>query len=115
MRLVIFGATGGNGKYFVEQALAAGHEVTAVARRPSAITRQHKNLTAVQGDVMQAATIRQALVGQDAVISTIGATDRGPTVVYSQGIANIIQAMHAEGVRRLLCVSASGLDPGHLI
>src|SRR5882724_11471418 len=115
MRLAIFGATGGNGKYIVEQALAAGHAVTAVVRRPSAITRQHKNLTVVRGDVLQAATIKQALVGQDAVLSTIGATDRGPTTVYSEGIANIILAMQAAGVRRLLCVSASGLEPGNLI
>jgi putative NADH-flavin reductase len=68
----------------------------------------------VQGDVLNPATIQQAMIGQDAVIATLGATDRGPTTVYSEGVANIIRAMRLAGVRRLLCVSASGLEPGPL-
>jgi putative NADH-flavin reductase len=114
MKLIIFGATGGNGKYLVPQALEAGHDVTAVARRSEAITIQHKRLKVVQGDVFKPATIEPAMKDQDAVISTLGASDRGPTTVYSEGIANIIQAMRATGVRRLLCISATGLEPGPL-
>ena len=38
--------------------------------------------------------------------------DRRPTRLYSQGVANIVQAMQSADVRRLICVSASGLDPG---
>ena len=34
MRLTIFAATGGIGQQLVEQALAAGHDVTAVVRDP---------------------------------------------------------------------------------
>src|SRR5262249_31935863 len=52
--------------------------------------------------------------GQDAVISTIGTTSHEPTTVYSQGDANILQAMGQVGVRRIVCISASGLDPGPL-
>jgi putative NADH-flavin reductase len=115
MKLVVFGATGGNGKYILDQALAAGHEVTAVARNPAKITLRHKNLHVVQGDVMDVASIKPALVGQDAVISTLGAPDRGPTRVYSEGMTNIMQAMQTSGVRRVLCISASGLEPANLI
>ncbi|MYV67428.1 NAD(P)H-binding protein, partial [Streptomyces sp. SID2131] len=35
MRLTVFGATGGVGREVVRQALAAGHEVTAVVRNPA--------------------------------------------------------------------------------
>lgn len=35
MRLTVFGATGGVGREVVGQALAAGHEVTAVVRDPA--------------------------------------------------------------------------------
>jgi putative NADH-flavin reductase len=38
MKLTIFGATGGTGKCLVEQALSAGHEVTAVVRDPARLT-----------------------------------------------------------------------------
>ncbi len=111
MKLVVFGATGGIGSKVIEQALEAGHEVTAVARNPSSITVQHERLDVVQGDVLDAKSIRAAVVGKDAVISALGARDLKPTTVYSEGVANIMQAMQAAKVRRILCVSASGLDP----
>jgi len=38
MRVVVFGATGGVGRLVVEQAIAAGHVVTAVVRDPAMFT-----------------------------------------------------------------------------
>ena len=35
MRLSVFGANGATGRLLVRQALDAGHEVTAVTRRPA--------------------------------------------------------------------------------
>ncbi len=112
MKVIVFGATGGIGHHVVEQALAAGHEVTAIARRPAAITIQHRCLHVVQGDVLDAETLIAPMRGQEAVVSSIGAPDRKPTVVYSQGAANIMKAMIANDVRRLQCISATGLEPG---
>lgn len=71
MKLVVFGVTGGTGRQVVEQALAVGHTVTAVARRPEAITLQHKRLTVIRGDVLEAETLPQAIAGQDVVISAV--------------------------------------------
>lgn len=111
MKLIIFGATGGIGSQVIQQALAAGHDVTAVARRPAAIALQHEHLTVTQGDVLQADMLRETIAGKDAIISALGARDRAPTTIYSEGIANIIGAMQASDVRRILCISAGGLDP----
>ena len=111
MKLVVFGATGGIGALVVEQALAAGHEVTAVARRPSAVTLRHERLEVVQGDVLDEASVRKSIVGKDVVVSAVGARDRAPTTVYSAGVANIMRAMQTANVCRLFCISASGLDP----
>jgi putative NADH-flavin reductase len=112
MNLVVFGATGGTGCLVVEQALAASHTVTAVARNPSAVAIQHQQLTLIRGDVLDPATIAQPIAGQDAVVSAIGVRDRAPTTLYSAGIAHIMAAMQAASVCRLVSVSASGLDPG---
>ncbi len=112
MRLIIFGATGGIGHHVVEQALAAGHEVTAVARRPALITIRHERLKVVQGDVLEPVSFQQALAGQDAVVSAIGIAKDAPTTLYSEGVAHIMDAMRAANVRRILCISASGLEPG---
>ena len=114
MKIIVFGANGGIGSKVVEQALEAGHQVTAVVRRPASISIQHPQLKVVQGDVLKPDTIQAAMAGQDAVISSLGVTVNEPTTVYSQGVANIIRAMQANGVQRLLCISASGLDPGPL-
>ena len=113
MRLVVFGATGGTGRLVVEQALAAGHEVTAVARRPSALSARHERLEVVRGYALDPATIERAIAGHDAVVSALGAADRAPTTVYSEGTANIARAMRAGGVRRLTCVSSGGLEADH--
>lgn len=113
MKLVVFGATGGTGRLVVEQALAAGHEVTAVARRPSAIIARHERLTVVRGDVLEPSKIERAVAGQDAAVSALGAADRAPTTVYSEGTGNVAQAMLAGGVRRLTCVSSGGLEADH--
>ncbi len=114
MKLIVFGAQGGIGTHVVEQALQAGHEVTAVARRPLEMTVRHERLEVIKGDVLEPATFAAAVKGQDAVVSALGVRNRAPTTVYSQGVANIMLAMQAAHVRRLICVSASGLEPGPL-
>jgi putative NADH-flavin reductase len=112
MKLVVLGATGGTGSQVVAQALAAGHIVTALVRRPAAVTLQHPRLEVIQGDVLEPATLAQPISRQDALVSALGVTKAGPTTLFSTGIANIMQAMQSAQVRRLICVSASGLDPG---
>jgi putative NADH-flavin reductase len=114
MRLVVFGATGGTGRNVVEQALEAGHEVSAVARKPHALTIFHERLEVVRGDVMDLDSIRQAVVGKDAVISVLGVPYSHELItVYSAGVRNILRAMESAGVGRFVGVSAGGFvdDP----
>jgi len=59
MRVLVFGGTGGVGRLVVEQAIAAGHIVTAVVRDPATFTFNHAMLTVTRGDVMDAATLRR--------------------------------------------------------
>lgn len=114
MKLVVFGSTGGIGAHVVEQALAAGHSVTAVARNPSAIGLRHDRLEVLQGDVLEPQMIHTAMAGKDAVVFAVGVRNRAPTTVYSGGVANVILAMRSTDVRRLICISACGLEPGPL-
>ncbi|KQX49421.1 MULTISPECIES: NAD(P)H-binding protein [unclassified Streptomyces] len=127
MRLLLFGVTGGTGAQLLTQALAAGHQVTAVARDPARVRTtnsaedpdqdpsqaqaQASRLTVLRGDALAPDTWRRAVPGHDAVLSCLGSTDRKhPTTVYSQGTRNIVEAMHASGVDRLLCLSSAGLE-----
>jgi len=109
MRVVIFGSTGGIGRQLVKQALARGHAVRAFARNPAQLEIKHANLQTVQGDVMDIASVEQALQGQEAVVSALGTPALTKNTVRSEGTRNIVRAMEKVGVSRLVCLSSLGV------
>lgn len=112
MRIVVFGANGPTGRLLTDQALAAGHEVAAVTRRPEAFPREHERLTVAGTDVHDAEAVDAVIAGGDAVLSALGVPySRRPIATYSRGTANIVAAMQRHGVRRLAVISSSAVDP----
>jgi putative NADH-flavin reductase len=108
MNLTIFGATGATGTRLVEQALAAGHEVTAVVRDPSRLAvPPQQRLHVLTADAMDPAAILPAVAHADAVLSALGPRRNAPTTITQDSVSSIIQAMRKTGVRRLLTVSGS--------
>ena len=108
MKLTVFGATGATGSSFAEQALAAGHDVTAVVRDPARLTIEpHERLAVVTADVMDPASILPAIQGAEAIVNTVGPHGTGPTTVQRDAIRSILTAMRQAGARRLLHVSGS--------
>ena len=59
MKLTIIGATGNVGSRILSRALAAGHNVRVVARRPEAIAAA-PNLSVIRGSATDSETIAQA-------------------------------------------------------
>jgi putative NADH-flavin reductase len=109
-KITIFGATGGTGKGLVEQALAAGHQVTAVVRDPARVTTSDPELTVVRADVMDPAAIGPHVAGRDAVVTAIGSRSlRESTTVQTDSASSILRAMEEQGVRRFVVVSNSGM------
>jgi len=113
LKLSVFGGTRGTGLQLVEKALAQGHEVTALARRPEILGERFRGIRVIQGDVFNPANVEAAVRGSEAVISTLGFAGRSrKTVIYSEGVLNIAKAMKAVGPRRLIVLAASqGIDP----
>ena len=112
MKLVVFGATGGTGKCIVEQALASGDEVTAVARDPGRMPVRHERLRVIRADVFRSGDIEPSMVGADAVVSALGpSTYRAETTVCSMATESILDAMRTSGVRRFACISAAPVGP----
>jgi putative NADH-flavin reductase len=110
MKITVFGATGGIGVHVVRQALAAGQQVTAVVRDPARLdVPAHERLDVVVADVMDPASITEAVEGRDAVISSLGARDLKPSTVARDSARSIMAAMTRTGTRRLLVVSNSGM------
>jgi putative NADH-flavin reductase len=108
MKLLIFGATGATGRQLVEQALEQGHTVTAFVRNPAAIGIQHNNLRIVQGDVLNPASVQQAMDNHEAVLSAIGMPANKTGTLRSAGTLNIIRAMEKAGIRRLISMASLG-------
>ena len=108
--ILVFGASGGTGLEVVEQALEAGHKVTAVLRHPDKFPIRHEQLRIIKGDVLNSITYENTFFGMDVVISCLGTRNREATVVYSQGVTNILQAMQKVGMDRIICLSAGAVE-----
>lgn len=108
MKLLVFGATGKVGRHLVEQALEQGHDVTAFARNPERLGPPRDKLRLAKGDVLDAEAVTAAMGGQDGVLCALGMPLSNKEGLRAKGTANIIGAMEAVGVRRLVCLSALG-------
>ena len=110
MKLLVIGATGPTGKEIVGQALAQGHTVTALARDPAKASFA-PSVNTVKGDVLDRDSLEQALIGQEAVICSLGSGVTGPfkeMTMLSKGTANLLTAMQSFGVRRIICITGVG-------
>jgi putative NADH-flavin reductase len=108
-KLLVLGATGGTGRLIVSQALARGHEVTALVRSPEKAS-DLKGARLVVGDVRDEKALREALKGQDAVISALG-TPASPfreVTLLSTAMRALVNAMNAAHVSRLVCITGMG-------
>jgi putative NADH-flavin reductase len=105
VKVLIIGATGATGQILMREALEQGHEVTALARNPSAVAPEDHR-----------PRVEAAVAGQDAVLSALGTRSARPTTLFSESTHNLISAMDKHGVRRLICISGIGVgdSKGHV-
>jgi putative NADH-flavin reductase len=106
MKLAVLGATGSVGREVVAQSLAVGDAVTVLVReqpRPGGIDAR---VAVVVGDVTDAATVSRVVGGSDAVVSALGHAKGSANDVLARATANVIAAMRANGVDRLVVLSS---------
>lgn len=109
MNILIVGATRGIGRELVEQALAAGNSVTALARHPERLAAQHERLRKLRCDILDEQSLSGAMAGQNAVCCAIGVkTPWEQPGVFSKGTQRLLRAMKGNAVRRLACVTGIG-------
>ena len=115
MKVLIIGATGATGRILMGEALAQGHEVTALARTPSAVAPEDYRPRVLQGNALDPSSVEAAVAGQDAVLSALGTRSTRPTTLFSESTSNVISAMEKHGVWRLVCITGigTGESKGH--
>ncbi|MGJ4964330.1 NAD(P)-dependent oxidoreductase [Bradyrhizobium sp. HKCCYLRH3061] len=107
--ILVLGATGGTGRLIVRDALARGHHVTALVRSPER-AGDLQGAQLIVGDARDEATLRKALKGQNAVISSLG-TPLSPfreVTTLSTSTRALVNAMKAEHVARLVAITGIG-------
>lgn len=108
--VLIIGGTGGTGRQLLSQALERGYQVTALVRDPKRVNIEHKNLSIVQGDVLDPASVDAAVKGQDAIVSALGHKRFFyPTRNLSKGTTNILNSMDKHDVRKFVCQTSLGI------
>ncbi len=109
MRVIVFGATGTIGKHLIGQALEQGHHVTAFCRNVQKLKEfKHLRLSTIKGNVLEPKDVSQAIKGQEVVFVALGSGKNRKSTVRSAGTKNVIEAMKAHGVKRLICQSTLG-------
>ncbi len=111
MRVVLIGGSGFLGTHVARALLAAGHEVLALSRRGRGplVGVEYQRGNAATGEGLE------ALAGADAAAYLAGIIrEREQTfeAVHVRGVENVVRAMQAYGVPRLLHVSALGARRG---
>jgi putative NADH-flavin reductase len=108
MKIAIIGASGFIGSFIRDEALARGHQVTAIVRHPEKITVQNPRLTIVKADILKD-KVDELVKGHDAVISAYSASRSGSDI-YNQhvkGAKAIISGVKKSGIKRLLVVGGA--------
>lgn len=107
MDTAVFGATGGTGRLFVQQATAARHKVRALSR--SAEKLASAEASPVEGNVLDPGSVARTVEDTDAVVCILGRTQNNPADVVSRGTERVINAMEEQGIGRLVVVTSIGL------
>ncbi len=108
-KILVLGATGGTGRLIVGQALERGYDVTVLVRSPEKAADLN-GARVVVGDARDPNVLRQAVKGQDAVVSALG-TPASPfreVTLLSTATRALVGAMQAEQVSRLVCITGLG-------
>lgn len=110
MNIALFGATGGTGKAIIAQALEQGHTITALVRDPQKLSSTDQRVTIIKGDVLNPNDVSKVLQGSDVVVVALGVKPPSKAQVVGPGTKNIIEAMKAHKVQRLVVESAMFMD-----
>jgi uncharacterized protein YbjT (DUF2867 family) len=110
MRVSIFGATGGIGRWLLAIAREDGDHVKILVRNRRKLPKDLGAIGVIEGDALDPGAVEATVGGTDVVFSALGSDGLGPTTLCEKATANIIAAMKKSGATRLLAVSSAGVD-----
>jgi len=136
MRILVFGATGGVGRHFVQQALTRGHQLVVCVSDPvkftstlpsnqqqqqqdssatataSQLVHYSHNISIIQGDFAKPATLDNPALyhNVDAAVSFMGLPGNIETTFLSDGMNTLVRKLHENNVQYFTCITSAGCD-----
>jgi putative NADH-flavin reductase/pimeloyl-ACP methyl ester carboxylesterase len=107
MRIAVIGASGHLGGAVARQALARGHDVTAIARNASGL-QDLDGARAIEADALDVDAMTGILAGHDAVVAALKARDEDEREVVPDAARALLEVLPRAGVRRLLFAGGGG-------
>jgi putative NADH-flavin reductase/pimeloyl-ACP methyl ester carboxylesterase len=107
MKVAVIGASGHLGGAVAREALARGHEVTAIARDADRL-RDLGGARATAANVLDVDVMTDVLAGHDAVVAALKHRDGTELDVVPRAANAVLAALPKAGVRRLVFVGGGG-------
>jgi uncharacterized protein YbjT (DUF2867 family) len=104
--IALLGAAGRTGALVIDEALARGLPVRALARAPGRVPARD-GLTVVLGDATDAAALASLLRGADAVVSTLGTRGLPDGNLHVRVMPVLVAAMRDAGICRYAALSST--------
>jgi putative NADH-flavin reductase len=110
--IALLGATGLAGGYILDQALAEGYDIRALARTPLKLERYEDQITIVKGDALDPASIEALLRESHVVISALGpvkADGEAAKMLNASVTAELLELMPKYNIQRYILVSGAAV------
>jgi putative NADH-flavin reductase len=108
-QILIIAATGKTGLQVTKEALKRGYKVKVLVRDSTKLNQLGSKVEIIQGDATNSSDVLRAVKGTQAVTSTIGPTKTSPAGMQPQAAQNIVEAMQAQSVNRLISMTGAGV------
>lgn len=111
MKVAILGASGKSGKFILRKFLESGHNVKVLVRNPNSLLEfnKYQNLELIKGDALNENDIHKIIIDTDVVISALGHKSDSPPDLQTRSIEMVIRVMRHYGMKRIICLTGSGV------
>jgi putative NADH-flavin reductase len=117
MNVFLLGSTGSTGYEILKRLVMENHHVKVLVRDPNKLKvtelnqKKENQLEVIQGGIFESEKLSTYFKECDLIISALGTgTNNTYTEIYSQGGRNILHAMRASRVKKLITITSGLID-----
>ena len=107
MQITVLGAAGRIGQEVVRLALIKDYKIRVLVRNPDKLGKLKDQVEVIQGNLLDATLVEEAMMGSEAVINLSGAAKEPDQILKFERIGHIlIEKLKAQRIKRLINISA---------